>query len=99
MKKQTLFLAAALLFSPAVVFSQTNWKATSSEISFKIKNAGITVTGRFTGLNTTLVFSPDKLTSSTLKGSVEVGTIKTGIDKRDEDLKQDTYFDAGKYKL
>ncbi len=32
-------------------------------------------------------------------GSVEVATIKTGIDKRDRDLQATNYFNADKYKL
>jgi polyisoprenoid-binding protein YceI len=99
MKNTLLVPALALLLSPAIAFSQTTWKSTTGTVSFTIKNAGVTVTGRFSGLSTGLVFSPDKLASSSLKGSVGVGTIKTGIDKRDEDLKGDKYFDEGKYKL
>src|ERR1019366_3429032 len=91
--------ASILFFIPAMAFCQTTWKASSGSVSFKIKNAGVTVTGRFSGLNTSLIFSPNKLSSSSLKGSLEVSTIKTGIDKRDADLKGDKYFDAGKYKL
>jgi polyisoprenoid-binding protein YceI len=92
-------LVLLFIVFPTVVFSQTTWKPVSSEISFKIKNAGITVTGRFTGLKADLRFSPDKLNASHLKASVEVATIKTGIDKRDEDLQEEKYFNADKYKL
>jgi polyisoprenoid-binding protein YceI len=99
MKEKFLISAVALLHLPLMSFCQTTWKMTSGEVSFKIKNAGVTVTGRFPGLNTSLVFGPDKLASSYIKGSVSVGTIKTGIDKRDEDLKGAKYFDEGKYKL
>jgi len=98
MKKIFIYIAISVL-SHTVVFSQTTWKQVSGSVSFKIKNAGVTVTGRFGGLNTALLFSPDKLSASSLKGSVEVPTLKTGIDKRDEDLQGDKYFDAGKYKL
>jgi polyisoprenoid-binding protein YceI len=45
-----------------------------------------------------IIFNPDHLETSSLKGSVPVSTIKTGIDKRDKDLKKETYFDADKYK-
>ena len=98
MKKKFLVPCFALFLSPAIVFSQTTWKQTSASVEFKIKNAGINVTGRFSGLTTSLVFSPDKLASSSLKGSVGVSTIKTGIDKRDKDLQEDTYFNTGKFK-
>ena len=93
-----LFLIVALCFAPFFGFSQAHWQATSGEVMFKIKNAGVTVTGRFSGLKTALVFSADKPGSSSLKGSVDVATIKTGIDKRDQDLLGDKYFDAAKYK-
>jgi polyisoprenoid-binding protein YceI len=58
---------------------------------------GSNVTGTFGAPNTTLVFSPDKLEASSLKGSVSVNTINTGISKRDEDLKSSKYFDAGNH--
>ncbi len=98
MKNKFLVFVSGILLLPIIGLSQTTWKSTTGAIVFKIKNAGITVTGRFSGLNTTLVFSPDKLATSSLRGSVEVETIKTGNNKRDEDLKEDKYFDAGKYK-
>ena len=60
---------------------------------------GVTVTGRFTGQKTTLVFDSADLAKSELVGSVEVATIKTGIDKRDRDLQATNYFNADKYKL
>ncbi len=97
--KKILFVLSAGFFYPMIIFGQTTWTANSSEILFKIKNAGITVTGRFGGFNSSLVFSPDKLESSSLKGSVEVATIKTGINKRDQDLKGENYFNEVKYKL
>ena len=97
MKK--IFLVALFLLSiPAMVFSQT-WKPYNYEISFQIKNAGLTVTGRFTGLKTNLIFNEADLAKSSLSASVEVATIKTGIDKRDRDLQAENYFNTDKYKL
>jgi len=87
-----------ILFFPVFCFSQKKWTAYEQDISFKIKNAGITVTGRFTGMKTDLMFSPDKLSGSKLKGKAEVATIKTGINKRDEDLLGEKYFDTARYK-
>jgi len=83
---------------PSELPAQT-WKPYNSEISFEIKNAGFTVTGRFTGLKTDLIFNPSDLDKSSLYASVEVATIKTGIDKRDEDLQEEKYFNTDKYKL
>ena len=96
MKK--LLVLSFLLF-PVVAFSQTAWKAVTYNVSFKIKNAGITVSGKFTGLVADIRFSPDKLNASHLKASVEAATIKTGINRRDEDLQAEKYFNTEKYKL
>ena len=98
MKKTIVISVLLTVFSYVPAFCQV-WQPVTYNVSFKIKNAGITVTGKFTGLKTTLVFNPDKLATSSLKASLEVATIKTGIDKRDEDLQAEKYFDADKYKI
>ena len=97
MKK--IFFVLILLISIPTFVSAQNWKVYSSEISFQIKNAGLTVTGRFSGLKTDLIFNPADLAKSSLSASVEVATIKTGIDKRDRDLLEEKYFNTDKYKL
>ena len=98
MKKIFLIIMLKFLGLPAMVFSQTLWTPVTSEVSFQIKNTGVTVTGRFTGLKTKLAFDPADLAKSSLEASVDVATIKTGIDKRDRDLLEENYFDAAKYK-
>jgi len=97
--KKAIIISTLLIFAfHGIGFSQT-WVATTYNVSFKIKNAGITVSGKFTGLKSTLMFNPDKLATSSLKASVEATNIKTGIDKRDEDLQAEKYFNTDKYKL
>ena len=98
MNNKLWVLVLALLFVPALCSAQT-WKPSEYEVSFKIKNAGLTVTGRFTGLKTNLVFNPSDLAKSSLSASVDVTTIKTGINKRDEDLQEEQYFNSAKFKL
>ena len=97
MKKILFALMIIVLAMPSMVFGQ-KWTPQSSEVSFQIKNAGLTVTGRFTGLKTNLIFNPSDLAKSSLSASVEVATVKTGIDKRDEDLQEEKYFNTDKYK-
>ncbi len=96
MKK--LSLVAILLLIATGVFAQEKWIPVTYNVSFKIKNAGITVSGKFQGFRGTLLFSPDKLSASSLTATVDVATLTTGIGKRDEDLKEEKYFDADKYK-
>jgi len=92
-------LLIVLLLLPVLGTSQTVWKPVTYNVSFKIKNAGATVNGKFTGLSTDLKFSPDNLSASHLKGTVEVPTIKTGNNMRDRDLQHEKYFNSDKYKL
>lgn len=97
MKNIVLILMASFL--QGIAFGQTKWQQTSGTVSFTIKNRGSNVSGHFGGLHTTLVFSPGNLAASSLKGSVDISSINTGIGKRDKDLQGETYFDAAKHKL
>ena len=81
------------------VKAQTVWTQTSCDVSFKIKNAGIGITGRFPGVTTNLLFSPDNVKASKLQGFARVGAINTGINKRDKDLQAKTYFYADSFNL
>src|SRR5688572_1832585 len=69
----------------------------SSKITFKIKNAGITVDGSFSDLQADIKFDPKYLDKSVLKASVGVASINTGIKKRDKDLQMRKYFNVEKY--
>lgn len=82
-----------------VAMKAQTWKPGDYEISFKIRNAGLNVTGRFTGLRANLIFDPADLAKSSLSASVDVTSIKTGIRKRDDDLQEEQYFNSARYKL
>jgi polyisoprenoid-binding protein YceI len=94
---RSFLLALALAFSCSA-FAQTIWHQQSYDISFHIKHTGMGVNGSFGNLKATLVFSPDNLSASSLKGTVDVSTINTGIGARNNSLKKESYFDADKYK-
>jgi len=96
---KNLCIILTILCACTVAQAQKTWKAYEQHVSFKIKNAGMGVNGSFGIIKTELSFSPDKLSASRLKGSVEIATINTGIKKRDKDLQSDKYFDAGNHKL
>jgi polyisoprenoid-binding protein YceI len=66
-------------------------------INFKIKNAGSNVSGNLKGLNLKYEFDKNKLNNSFFEGSVEVLSIKTGIDMRDRHLQKSEFFDAAKF--
>jgi len=69
----------------------------SHKVTFKIKNAGLTVDGSFSDFEADIKFNPKDLDKSVLKASVGVASISTGIKKRDKDLQMRKYFDVEKY--
>src|SRR6476659_8359323 len=69
----------------------------ASEIKFTIKNFGLNVTGKISGLSGTIQFNPSNLSASSFNVSVDANTINTGIDMRDNHLKKEEYFNVAKY--
>ncbi len=68
-----------------------------SKIAFVIKNIGLDVDGTLKGLKGTMQFDAKNLSASAFDMTVDVNTINTGIDKRDNDLKKEGFFDIAKY--
>lgn len=96
---KTMIAIAALIFAvPLGVVCQT-WNPVTYNVSFKVKNAGMGVNGKFSNLKTEIIFNPDKLSSSKIRGTVESGTLKTGIGMRDKNVKDEHYLDAASHKL
>ncbi len=72
-------------------------KVTKASVTFKIKNAGVTVDGSFGGFIGNVQFNPSELAKSQIEASVDVRLISTGINLRDSHLKKDEYFHAEKF--
>jgi len=53
--------------------------------------------GTIGGFEAKIKFDEKDLMNSSIEGSVDVNTISTGIEKRDEHLKSADYFEAAKY--
>ena len=68
-----------------------------SKVHFTIKNFGINTGGTLSGLKGNILFDPANLAVSNFDVSVDVKTIDTDIENRDEHLKGDNYFDAENY--
>ena len=68
-----------------------------SEIGFKIRNFGVNVNGSFKGLQGKIIFFPDSLGASHFNVTIQVKTINTGIDQRDNHLRSEDYFEVEKY--
>lgn len=100
MIKHTAFLVTFFCMTMSVL-AQQQYKPQndSSSIKFRIKNFGIPVSGSITGLKGTIQFDPQKLGACTFSVSLDAPTVNTGIDMRDNHLKQDDYFSVAKYPL
>jgi polyisoprenoid-binding protein YceI len=70
---------------------------TNSIITFQIKNLGINTGGSLGGLQTTIQFNPANLPASSIEATVDVNTINTSNDMRDNHLREDTYFDVANF--
>jgi polyisoprenoid-binding protein YceI len=80
-------------WSVSIGFSQN-----ASSINFVIKNLGINVDGHFNSFSVTTKFNESTSDLERISGSINVASIKTGIDSRDEHLLEEDYFNAGIYK-
>jgi polyisoprenoid-binding protein YceI len=96
MKKNLL---AFLFFCVAIgtAYSQTHWKVDKSAITFKIKNAGITVTGSLGGLIADINFDTANYFKSTMTASIDVNTINMDNRLMEKHLKKEEFFDVDKY--
>lgn len=69
----------------------------SSNVGFTIKNFGLTVNGRLSGLKGIIMIDEKKQVVSNIDVSVNVNSIDTKNESRDKHLKEEDYFDAKKY--
>ncbi len=70
-----------------------------SKVHFTIKNFGLKTGGDFTGLNGSIVFNPNSLTTSSFNVSVNSITIDTDNSTRDKHLRKEEYFNVEKFPL
>ena len=68
-----------------------------SEVGFTIKNFGLNTSGTLKGIKGTVKFDASNLSASVFNVSVDVNTINTGIENRDNHLKKEEYFDVERY--
>jgi len=69
----------------------------ASSVKFVIKNFGLAVNGRISGLRGKIIFNSDDLKNSSFDVSVDAYTINTGMNSRDNHLKKKDYLDVEVY--
>jgi len=98
MKKVFLTFVFALL--SVVGFAQTGWQVDPmhSSVNFNIKHMGISfVQGRFDKFDGKAVTKGNTLDNAELSFNVNVSSINTGVEMRDNHLKSADFFDAEKF--
>ncbi len=83
--------------SSLISISQTARKISSGTISFKIRNAGITVDGSFATPKGIVEFDEQNYKTAKIDVSTEASSVNTGTKKRDEHLSKSEYFDVTKF--
>lgn len=66
-------------------------------VLFFVKHILAKVPGRFASYSGTVRFDPANLGGSSIDVSVDMGSVDTGVAKRDEHLKSPDFFDAAKF--
>ncbi len=98
MKKLFAFLIIILSFTS--LFAQSTWKADPmhSHISFGITHLGIAdVTGLFKTYEVSATTNQADFSDATFELSIDVASINTEIEMRDNHLKSPDFFDAEKF--
>jgi polyisoprenoid-binding protein YceI len=98
MKKVFLFLVA--LSISAASFAQTKWTVDPmhSFVRFEVKHMGISfVDGSFKKFEGTIDAAKPDLTDAKINFTVDVNSINTDVEMRNNHLKTDDFFNAAKY--
>jgi len=94
--KRSVFLVVLILIRTLTI-AQYKPIDVGSAIQFKIKNFGINTGGSFTGLQGYIKFDINHPGEASFDVSVDANSINTGIEMRDNHLRNDTYFDVKNY--
>lgn len=98
MKKLITLIAITLLSASA--YAQTQWKVDPfhSSLNFNISHSGISiVNGKFLDYNGTLTTNGEALTNANFDFNVNIASINTNVENRDNHLRSADFFDVEKY--
>ena len=98
--KKTIYLIISFFMAAVPLFAQTTWTvdAAHSKIGFIVTHLVISeVEGSFDSYTGTIVASKDDFTDADINFSVDVNSIDTDNEMRDNHLKGDDFFNAQKY--
>lgn len=93
----TLFVALAVVGFTVAPSTFTVDKG-HSQVGFKVRHLGISnVRGTFNEYDATVQFDPENLEALQVEATVDVSSIDTGIERRDNHLRSDDFFNAEQF--
>ena len=103
MKKFLIAFGVALILTAPIAQAQTtNWQLdpAHSNAQFSVRHLGISnVQGEFTKVSGTVQLDDQDISKSTVTANIDVASLDTRVQQRDNDLKSDHFFDAAKYPI
>lgn len=95
MIKKGICLALFCLVHGSIFAASYTLDKAHSEVGFTVKHLGVSKTkGIFKNVSSSITYDAKNLGSSRLEATIDVASIDTGNEKRDEHLKSADFFDA-----
>jgi polyisoprenoid-binding protein YceI len=94
---RTALAVLALAALPALAQDTYKIDPVHSEISFKIRHLLAKVNGRFTKFSGMVKVDTKDIAKSSVEVTIEVASINTDVEARDNHLRSDAFFDVAKY--
>jgi len=97
--KRLLVLFTALVLTATASAAVETYKLdpAHSSVDFSIRHFFSNVPGSFAKVGGTIVVDRDDLTKSTVEATIDIASVTTNNDKRDEHLRSASFFDAAKF--
>jgi polyisoprenoid-binding protein YceI len=103
MKKPLIAFAFALILTATAAPAQsTTWQLdpAHSNAQFSVRHLGISnVQGEFTRVTGAVQLDDQDISKSKVTATLDVNSLDTRVQRRDDDLKSDHFFDAAKYPI
>jgi polyisoprenoid-binding protein YceI len=98
---QRIALASAIILLASLsALAQNTWNIdpAHSTAQFTVRHLAISnVTGSFTKVSGSVVLDESDITKSQVSASIDVSSVDTRVEKRDQDLKSPNFFEGEKY--
>ena len=100
MRRRVFPFIAAVLFATAAWAQGSEWQIDPAHttVGFTVRHMGISnVHGRFTKVSGSATVDDSDMTKSSVNATMDIASITTGNDSRDNDLRSPNYFDAAQF--